>query len=307
MHYDFYKLNEHLKERLDSGQPFSCLRLDNTIGYVLDCLSRGNRPLEQFYNETALMEGGVFPNHMAYAYNVVIPSTMGAMKSCDILGFVDLSGEIKRNELFLSQFGDKPMFFGQDDIMIMDPGGLLNVAGNRQDIIPWTSHLKGKKVLVVSTHAESIKTQWNKIDKIWGENRDKIAPFELVDVIRSPYHPRMDNRQYSGCETWDQTVMKIIEQINSYDYDVLISGSSTSGPLYAEHAKRMGKVGIQTGGVHQLWFGVIGYRWAPEAHNLYAPWAKMYNEHWIYPLKEDEPANKGDFEYLETNYAYWKR
>jgi hypothetical protein len=77
--------------------------------------------------------------------------------------------------------------------------------------------------------------------------------------------------------------------------------------MYAEHAKQRGKVGIQTGGVHQLFFGILGYRWSPEAQNGYRKWAKLYNQHWMYPMAVDEPANRDKYKFLETNYAYWKR
>jgi hypothetical protein len=54
-----------------------------------------------------------------------------------------------------------------------------------------------------------------------------------------------------------------------------------------------------------LFFGILGYRWSPEAKNGYAPWAAMYNEHWIYPLKEDSAQQRENYKFLETNYAYW--
>lgn len=305
MHKNFFEINDLLCEHLQNNTPFSLLRIDNTMGYVIDSLFKGELPVEQFYNENTLIEGGVFPNSMEYAYKTVVPSNIYAMNNCDILGFVDISGSIKNNPQFTSNFGEKPMFFGIDDINVLDPAGMLNVTGKTEVSVPWTSCLKGKKVLVVSTHCETIKHQWKNIDKIWGSNRDKIAPFELVDCIRSPYHPLMDDRQYPNCETWAKTVEHILDKIDSYDYDVLIAGSTTSAPLYSLHAKSRGKVGIQTGGVHQLLFGILGYRWTKVEG--YKDWHKMYNEHWIYPLEIDEPTNRNKYSFLETNFAYWKK
>ena len=307
MRYDFFHLNDLLSKKLQSGEPFSCLRIDNTAGYVMECLHRGDTPTSQFYNEHTLIEGGVYPNTMDYAYNTVIPMTHAAMKKCDILGFVDMSESISRNHPFVSEFGEKVNFFGHNDMLIMDPGALLNVTGQHYVETPWTTYLKGKKVLVISTHAETILHQWNNIDKVWGDKRDTIAPFDLVGIIKSPYHPLMDERQYPGCDTWDKTVDFIMQEIRKYDFDVLLTSSTTSSPIYAVLAAEMGKVGIQTGGVLQLWFGILGYRWSVEANNGYRPWAAMYNEHWMYPLQQDEPANRNNYAFLETNYAYWKR
>lgn len=307
MTHNFFQLNDLLSNLLKSNESFSLLRIDNTMGYVLDSLHKKTTPIREFYNENTLVEGGIFPNTLDYSYDVVIPKTLEAMAYCDILGFVDLSHEIERNTEFTKLFGDKPKFYGDDSFLVLDPCALLNADGKHELENPWPTYLKGKKVLVVSTHAETIKHQWKNIDKIWGSNKDKIVPFELVDVIKSPYHPIMDNRQYPGCDSWLDTVNYITAKIDSYDYDVLIAGSTTSSPIYAEHAKQQGKVGIQTGGVHQLFFGILGYRWSPEANNIYRPWANLYNEHWMYPLDVDAPQNKDKYKFLETNYAYWKR
>ena len=35
---DFLKINEVLSEKLQSNEPFSAIRLDNTVGYILDCV-----------------------------------------------------------------------------------------------------------------------------------------------------------------------------------------------------------------------------------------------------------------------------
>jgi hypothetical protein len=76
---------------------------------------------------------------------------------------VDVSGEIRSGNL-IKQFGDKPLFYHKD-AAVLDPGALMgyySAVGTVDD--PWTSRLKGKRVLVISTHAESIKAQWKNID-----------------------------------------------------------------------------------------------------------------------------------------------
>jgi hypothetical protein len=308
MHKNFVETNDLISEKLQSGDPFSVLRLDNTMGYVLQCLFNEKPPLPGVFNETSLsFEGGINPGTFEYYYEIIVPKLVESMCESDILGFVDISGEIKLDNNFTCKFGEKPMFFGHDDFMVLDPIALLRggMHGDTKINTPWTKYLKNKKVLVVSTHCETIKSQWNKIDKIWGDNLDKVAPFDLVGCIRSPYHPLLDDRQYPGCETWDQTVEFIKNEINKYDYDVLIAGSTTSSPIYAEHAKKQGKIGIQTGGVHQLFFGILGYRWA-EVEG-YKGWREFFNEHWMYPLQIDEAIHKDKYKFLESNYAYWKR
>ena len=309
MHKNFVEINDLISEKLQSGDPFSVLRLDNTMGYVLQCLFNETALYPNIFTEKALaFEGGINPGTFNYYYNTIVPQLVESICGTDILGFVDISHEIEKDNTFTSKFGEKPMFFGHDDSIVLDPIALLRggIHGDLKINDPWTKYLKNKKVLVISTHCETIKHQWNKIDKIWGDNLDKIAPFDLVGCIRSPYHPLLDDRQYPGCETWDQNVEYIKNEIDKYDYDVLIAGATTSSPIYAEYAKNTGKVGIQTGGVHQLFFGIMGYRWSIEANNGYRPWSEYYNEHWTYPLKEDEAQGRSKYLNMESNYAYWK-
>jgi len=305
MRLDFLGVNQLLSDKLQSGEPFSCLRIDNTAGYAIDCLLKGVEPSSAFYNPTSLLEGGVYPNEVSYGINTVLRKTVDIMEQTDILGFVDISNDI-RNGPLSCRFDNKPVFFNPD-FYVMDPGALFGHAkvhfGLDRPNIPWTHFLKNKKVLVISTHVDSIKHQWKNIDKVWGDKKDLIVPYELVDVIRSPYHPLMDDRQPPNCNTWLDSVESIKEVIDSYDYDVLLAGCTTSAPFYVQHAKERGKVGIQTGGVIQLHFGVYGYRWTNVPGH--SEWHKMFNEHWMYPLKSDEANNRLSFAHLETNFAYW--
>jgi hypothetical protein len=113
----------------------------------------------------------------------------------------------------------------------------------------------------------------------------------------------MDNRQPPNCDHWLDSVNYIKELMDTYDYDILLSGCSTSSPLYCDHAKQMGKIGIQTGGTIQIFFGILGYRWTKGIG--YENWKQMFNEHWINPLQVDEPQNRQKYISLETNFAYW--
>jgi len=302
MRLNYWQINDLIGSKLQTSEPFSVIRIDNTAGNVMECLHRGQRPDPEHYNRNTLIECGVYPTIEEYGFNIVYKLVKEAMNNCDILGFVDVTDTMADSD-FARQYDHKPTFFAEDctvvdPIVLMGHHDKYGKVGN-----PWTQYLAGKKVLVVSTHAESIKHQWKNIDKVWPTNRQEIVPFELVDVIRSPYHPAIDDRQYDNCRTWTDSVQAIKDMIDGYDYDVLLSGSTTSSPLYVEHAKSRGKVGIQTGGAIQLFFGIVGYRWALPA---FAQWHRSFNENWIYPLKIDEPQRREELKFLESMYAYWQ-
>jgi len=299
---NFEEVNKCISDKLELGKPFSLVRIDNSAGYLINCLFKKTKPSEEFFNEMGLLQGGIYPNSCEYYLDEILPRMLKIMYKTDILGVVDVAGEIESGDFF-ENFPSVPFkFAGKYGHYILDPGALLGHSHLNKLDSPWTKNLKNKKVLVISTHKESILSQWDKIDKIWGTNREVIAPFDLIDVIRSPYHPLMDNRQPPDCEHWLQSVEYIKKEIDNYDYDVLLSGSSSSSPFYVHHAKENGKIGIQLGGVHQLFFGITGYRWK---QGTYSPWKNMYNEHWIHPFKEDEAQKRRQLLQLETNFAYW--
>jgi hypothetical protein len=308
MHKNFYEMNAYLSSVLQRGEPCAILRIDNTSGYIIDSLLKQIPIRSEFFNPLTMLEGGIHPNTYEYAINVVYRKTFDIMQRSECVGFVDISGDIKNGSPLLTLLKDKVTFF-TDGFMVFDPGAVLGYSkfylqdlDHPDSFDPWTKHLRGKKVLVISTHAESIKYQWVNRQKIWGKNFKNISDFELVDVIRAPYHPSIDSRQYPNCATWEESVNHINRLLETYEFDVLLSGSTTSSPLFVDKAKSLGKIGIQTGGAIQLYFGLMGGRWAKV--DAYADWHKMFNEHWMYPLQIDEPQNK--VKGLESSFAYWR-
>jgi hypothetical protein len=298
----FGEVNRLLTDKISTNESFCLMRIDNTAGYVMDCVYNGTVPVNEFYNEYTLVEGGVYPHDLNYGLTVVQPKTMEIMFDADILGFVDISDVLRTNSVFAKQYFNRPVFF-KNTCEVLDPVALLKhyrISGE----LPWTSVLKDKKVLVISSHSETIKYQWDKIDKIWGEDKDLIVPFELVDAIRTPYSPVWDDRQYDNCKNWEELIEITKQIIDQYDYDVLLSGVTTQSPFYVSHAKHQGKIGIQTGGTIQLFFGIKGSRWLYNSY--YDEWInRAKNPYWIFPLDVDKPKFQKEYSHLESSFAYW--
>lgn len=298
---NFFEINQILGEKLQSGEPFSCLRVDNTQGYIAHCLYQTNTiPSTEFCNDAEMVAAGIVPAKVEYLFSDIMPKAYEIMKKCDILGFVDIGHLIKNDLNFLSKFENNIKYF---DFLIMDPGALLGYSSHGNVESPWTQYLAGKKVLIVSSHSNSIKYQWDKMDLVWGEQKDKIVPFELVDAIRTPYHPDLDDRQYPNCSNYMEMIERTKQIIDQYDYDVLLTGISNQSIFYAQHARDRGKVGIQTGGTIQLFFGLVGNRWLQTP--MYSNWIQMFNNNWIWPMQIDEPQRKQLISGLETSRAYW--
>lgn len=289
--------NDKIISLFESKIPFSVIRIGNMEGYFIDCYHEKDPPLDEFYYWLTLTSG-VYPHNEQYLKGIWLSENLKAIDNADVLGFVDVSGEVEKNTYFRNlHCNDKYSVYGVRNIEILDPGILLD-----ESLItnPWTKQLKGKRVLVVSSHINSIKHQITKLREIWGDKLDDIAGFELVDVIRSPFHPQMDDRQYPNCYSWDQTLHYMNNLVDSYDYDVLLVGAAAYSPALANHAKEQGKIGITICGAIQLYFGILGSRWFQD---YYSKWRSLFNDSWIYPLKEDLPKNIEVFNRFEG--AYW--
>ncbi len=144
---------------------------------------------------------------------------------------------------------------------------------------PWSSALKGKKVLVVHPFAQSIEQQYQKRELLF-ENPEMLPEFELrvVPAVQTIAGERDDR-----FETWEQALDYMFERAMEQDFDVAIIGCGAYGMPLASKIKNAGKIAIHLGGATQLMFGIKGNRWD---NNL---GKRLYNEHWVRPMETEIP------------------
>lgn len=157
---------------------------------------------------------------------------------------------------------------------------------------PWTEHLKGKKVLVISPFTDTIQKQYKIKDKLWKDSR--ILPdFELL-TIKHQHSPGIDKP--SKYNSWIEMITDLKEQMNKVEYDVMLIGAGASALPLVAHAKRTGKKAIHLGGPLQLLFGIKGGRWDNGDIGKV-----FYNEYWTRPSLEETPEK---FKNIEGG-CYW--
>ncbi len=155
---------------------------------------------------------------------------------------------------------------------------------------PWSLHLEGKKVLVISAFADSILKQHSRIDSVFPTTH---YPKFSLSAIRSPI--TAGQRDQSG-KTWFELLDEMKHQIEAQDFEVaLIAAGAYSYPV-AAYVKEIGKIGIHCGGGLQLFFGVMGNRWnnAPEV-------LRYLNSEWVRPAEDERPKTAAQIE----NACYW--
>jgi len=145
---------------------------------------------------------------------------------------------------------------------------------------PWSQHLEGKRVLVVSPFAETIQTQYRRRRQIWRAKPEMLPDFQLR-TVRSPLSAFLVVPKYPD---WFTALDALREQMASAVFDVGIIGAGAWSLSLAAHAKSLGACAIHLGGATQLLFGIKGGRWDPHSEI-----SGFYNGAWTRPSPGETP------------------
>lgn len=156
---------------------------------------------------------------------------------------------------------------------------------------PWSSALKGKRVLVVHPFEETIKAQYCK-RKLLFKNQEVLPEFELL-TLKAVQSIGGGSDKFS---TWFDALDWMYNQAMSMDFDVALVGCGAYGFPLASKIKESGKTAIHMGGVTQMMFGIKGGRWDKRPD-----YAALYNEHWCRPSESEKPKSAFQVE----NACYW--
>lgn len=150
---------------------------------------------------------------------------------------------------------------------------------------PWTSALKGKKVLVIHPFTNSIKYQYeNNRDKIF-ENKNCLPEFKLI-LLRAVQSKLISEAPYDQYDSWFDAYKFLCEEIKKIDFDIAILGCGAYGMPLAAYVKRLGKQAIHIGGAVQYLFGIRSARADVSNPDV----VSFYNDYWIRPVVEDRPT-----------------
>ena len=155
---------------------------------------------------------------------------------------------------------------------------------------PWTKSLEGKKILVVHPFAHTIEAQYKKRNLLFKDNL--LPEFQLftIEAVQS----------IAGSLTrfndWFEALEYMKSEIERVDFDICLIGCGAYGFPLAAHVKRLGKKAIHMGGSLQILFGIRGKRWENPDYNPMYNYAKLMNEHWVYPAEKEKPINASSIE-----------
>jgi len=157
---------------------------------------------------------------------------------------------------------------------------------------PWSRHLAGKRVLVISPFARTIEEQYGKRTDIWRNKPDVLPEFELT-TLRCPLSAALVDPAFPD---WFAALEAMQQDMDRRNYDVLMVGAGAWSLALAGHAKKRGKWAIHLGGGTQIMFGIRGGRWDD---NTFLK--TVYNSAWVRPGSGDRPQTLNKIE----NGCYW--
>jgi hypothetical protein len=175
--------------------------------------------------------------------------------------------------------------------------------------LQWPRLLAGKKVVVVSSFAQSIQTQLEsgKAAAIWkGEQAGLLTPPAGAEpiqwsFIRTGYAPvtAMGHAGWpAGIRTWQEAVAAVVDQVAANGAEVALIGCGGLGMLIAGRLRARGVSAFVLGGAIQVLFGIKGQRW--ERHDVIS---KFWNDAWVWPAEEEMPGGAS----LIEGGCYWGR
>ncbi len=286
------KTNELIGQKITDGVPFWAGRFGGTemnmIYQVLLYRMHPHKDNRQDAVSKLCMYSGFFPNDISLGEKFV--DLM--LKDCK---HIDLLAEWRRymeNYIYIKY---QP-FTKLTQLSHLEPWNMYKYS--HSNVKPWSSALKGKRVLVIHPFEESIRKQYNNRKKIFERvfNSDDILPdFELITLKAVQTLGGKEDRRF---RTWFDALDWMIRQCHEIKFDVAIVGCGAYGFPLAAEIKRMGKTVIHLGGATQILFGIIGTRWEVEYEHFHT---HVVNDYWVRPLETERISNA---EAIESA-CYW--
>jgi hypothetical protein len=160
----------------------------------------------------------------------------------------------------------------------------------------WSRCLFGKKVAVVSSFAETIRSQLTKREQIWPNGLLPEAEWFPVRTYFPPDIAMGDQTGWPEATCWQEAVETTVREVLRTGATVALIGCGALGMSIGSRLRRAGVSCILLGGAVQVLFGIKGGRW--ERHDVIS---KLWNSAWVYPMVSETPRGAHKIE----GACYW--
>lgn len=147
---------------------------------------------------------------------------------------------------------------------------------------PWSSHLAGKRVLVIHAFEPSIRAQYAKRAAVW-PGRPELLPEFSLEVARAPWgFVRSGFNDWFAMLRWFEERVEDIHRRSGFDVALIDCGPA--GLPLAAFVKKLGAVGIHLGAAIPTLFGI--YTGTDENGS---PCQRFRNDAWVRPQPSEAP------------------
>ena len=157
---------------------------------------------------------------------------------------------------------------------------------------PWTTALRGKKVLIVHPFKDSILSQHERYEKVF--SNESLTPSYELSVLKAVQS--IAGNKPELFDDWFEALDWMKQEISRLDFDIAIIGCGAYGFPLAAHVKSIGKKAVHLGGAVQYLFGIRSS--AADGNQRLKP---LINDYWVYPSETERPINHQSVE----NSRYW--
>jgi hypothetical protein len=259
---DLTESNERIKTLIQKGDPFLVSRIGLGGESLVSALTLNNSMINDAVKQWFYVNAGFYGTDNYRDFAILYK------KACE-------SGDLHaywNNDSF-RQVED---FLVPQNKTLVDPSVLESFRCRN----PWTSELKGKKILIVHPFKKTIDEQLKVKNKLW--NDEGILP----DATYITYQSVQSIGGIGPHKDWYESLNIMFDDISKIDFDIVFLGCGAYGmPLSYLIKEKLKRSAIYIGGGLQLYFGIKGLRWDNGDTSNY------YNEFWVRPDLVEKPQH----------------
>jgi len=279
--------NRKISELINGNKPFSLVRLgvgaehDIVFEYLLS-----NKINKKFFNIGVNLNGIYDTTSNIKIFELFCKMTDQSIGSADMMAsFINFQSMISKQNFF-SQKYNLPQIHSRS----LEPFYVM-----MEGEIPWTHHLKGKKVLIINPFVDTFQKQLANKFQIFKDKKIFLDDQEFV--FYKSYQTIAGNHIHKN---WLETFTIMCKDIEKLDFDVALLGCGGYGlPLCDFIKTKLNKSAIYVGGGLQLLFGVMGRRW--ENNEMWRKIIYENNSKFIRPSADENCSNN----YTIEGGCYW--
>ena len=241
--------NAYIIKQIQSNTPFIISRLGEPESYITYMyIQQHSIPYLSQMVQTLSNNAGIYANNKKELQSYCKHYNKALKNSCALACFENIRNHVQQ----LQEYFTVTYTLHNIHSRSIEPFYVC-----KDDVVPWTQHLLGKKVLLINPFVESFKQQLENKFQIF--THMPLFKEGQEFVFYKSFNTSASNHIHNN---WEETFTIMCKDIEQLDFDIALLGCGGYGlPLCNFIKEKLHKSAIYIGGGLQLMFGVMGRRW----------------------------------------------